>query len=724
MSSNKPFPSSDLDVFKENSLILDNFVNSQENEYPDRFNRKRSTITGIIKEAFNVRTDISNMNETLIGQSRWDVVPKNTSLSLGGDNGALNKQAQALFNRTEMLKVHAREALRRTYLESGYNLVEGSFEQGAIITSATDVVLHEKTGKCYSGPIGVVPKGTTPLESTDWVVVNNETLLETLLSQYGGGLIGSTNYAGVRSYVGTGLTLMVYGRDHRHVGSSGIFRCDIYDKTSADDDGTILIDGNGRRWKRDFTGLPNIEWWGTVPDWDGNTGTDNTSAFQKAYSSYPALFHPPGRYLTNELTLNKGLPILVGPGDTYGSAELVYRGSKALFNCDLNVAYVTLKDGMLLTGVPSDPSAYYNSGSVAIDISTGSTSIRCLNSWIRGFETLFKANYNNFYNRFEGNRFEKFKYGLYNFSSNNLHFKHNRVEKFNTLIRANGGNGPLVIESCSLEVFNGQIVELTGEERGVVTFNDNYVELYEGVSLPTNFPRSMEPKTDNFGGNILFTGPIGVFTGNRNDLKVSAAFRYFSPSGTQEYIESVGNFFHTHLSGNNLEKIWSTQGAGSVNINDNRGADILSDGGYNRSYAATAIPQFDIERRYYMYDPIASRTFRPPEANHVLTLNPGWRSWDLESGPLTVVKTNGRVDLIGTLVGTTGAGKVIATIPVKYRPEFVQGGKKYVNISVHANYGSGTNLRIRYVLETGELLAENEPSTFVDVIFGCNSLSV
>lgn len=163
MSSNKPFPSADLDVFHGNSLILDHFVNSLNDEYPDRLGRMRPTITGIIKEAFNVRTDINNMNETLIGQSRWDGVPKNTSLALGGDNGSLNKQAQALFNRTVMLKAHAREALRRTYLETGLNLVEGSFEEGAVITSTTDVVLHEKTGKCYSGPIGEVPKGTDPL---------------------------------------------------------------------------------------------------------------------------------------------------------------------------------------------------------------------------------------------------------------------------------------------------------------------------------------------------------------------------------------------------------------------------------------------------------------------------------------------------------------------------------------------------------------------------------
>ncbi|MGL4614272.1 MAG: hypothetical protein ACRCVV_10340 [Shewanella sp.] len=176
MSSDKPFPSSDLDVFKENSIILDNFVNSQENEYPDRFARKRPTITGIIKEAFNVRTDISNMNETLIGQSRWDVVPKNTSLSLGGDNGALNKQAQALFNRTEMLKVHAREALRRTYQEVGLVLVPGSFEDGGKLETIADILLEEKTGKVYSwnGSFPkVVNKGTSPSSEVEFVDKTN-----------------------------------------------------------------------------------------------------------------------------------------------------------------------------------------------------------------------------------------------------------------------------------------------------------------------------------------------------------------------------------------------------------------------------------------------------------------------------------------------------------------------------------------------------------------------
>ena len=206
MSSNKPFPSSDLDVFKENSLILDNFVNSQENEHPDRFARKRPTITGIIREAFNVRTDISNMNETLIGQSRWDVVPKNTSLSLGGDNGALNKQAQALFNRTEMLRIQAREVIRRAYAEAGLNLVPGSFEEGGVVTAATDVLLYEVEGVGYSWGETLpknVPAGSTPANSGGHGldVWNNQSLssLRNALANasYGDTMIGvESPYAG------------------------------------------------------------------------------------------------------------------------------------------------------------------------------------------------------------------------------------------------------------------------------------------------------------------------------------------------------------------------------------------------------------------------------------------------------------------------------------------------------------------------------------------------
>lgn len=56
-----------------------------------------------------------------------------------------------------------REALRRSYAESGYNLVTGSFEEGGTIVNPNDVLLHESSGKAYSGDVGVVPPETDPI---------------------------------------------------------------------------------------------------------------------------------------------------------------------------------------------------------------------------------------------------------------------------------------------------------------------------------------------------------------------------------------------------------------------------------------------------------------------------------------------------------------------------------------------------------------------------------
>ena len=66
------------------------------------------------------------------------------------------------------------EALRRSYAEAGYNVVDGSFEEGGTLTKTTDVLLHEATGKAYSWggsyPLGVyiVPPGSAPVEAS-WI---------------------------------------------------------------------------------------------------------------------------------------------------------------------------------------------------------------------------------------------------------------------------------------------------------------------------------------------------------------------------------------------------------------------------------------------------------------------------------------------------------------------------------------------------------------------------
>lgn len=57
------------------------------------------------------------------------------------------------------------EALRRSYAEAGYNLVDGSFETGGTLSSATDVLLHNVTVEAYAWTGAfphVVAPGTDP----------------------------------------------------------------------------------------------------------------------------------------------------------------------------------------------------------------------------------------------------------------------------------------------------------------------------------------------------------------------------------------------------------------------------------------------------------------------------------------------------------------------------------------------------------------------------------
>lgn len=60
------------------------------------------------------------------------------------------------------LRIQVREALRRSYADAGYNLVDGSFEVGGTLVSVNDVLLQERTGKAFTGPAGVVAAGTNP----------------------------------------------------------------------------------------------------------------------------------------------------------------------------------------------------------------------------------------------------------------------------------------------------------------------------------------------------------------------------------------------------------------------------------------------------------------------------------------------------------------------------------------------------------------------------------
>ena len=182
-NTGNPLGSTDILDLYDNSENIDYFANSQLDEHPDRFGVKRLTLAGLIKRSMALRNEINDFSGTLTFKPEWSDVPMNVSEGIGGEGGALNLQAEALGNRTEINKITSREVLRRTYLGVGLNLVEGSFETGFTLNDSFDVVLEETTSKVFSGPLGSYQPGTTSTIFTDKSdtlnkFVNNSAILQ------------------------------------------------------------------------------------------------------------------------------------------------------------------------------------------------------------------------------------------------------------------------------------------------------------------------------------------------------------------------------------------------------------------------------------------------------------------------------------------------------------------------------------------------------------------
>lgn len=97
------------------------------------------------------------------------------------------------FDAIGKLNPQIREALRRSYAEAGYNLVDGSFEAGGTLASESDVLIKEGTGVVYSwdgavsGSGKVVPPNSTPettggVSAGAWVNRTDATLRSQLIS--------------------------------------------------------------------------------------------------------------------------------------------------------------------------------------------------------------------------------------------------------------------------------------------------------------------------------------------------------------------------------------------------------------------------------------------------------------------------------------------------------------------------------------------------------------
>ena len=222
--TNLPVPSESYRDLKFNAGKIDEFVTSVVDTYVDRFGNQHYTIEGL----------------------RW-----------------LAQQAIAAF---------------------GWIPVE-SFQNGATLTLPNEILKDTDSGEYYrwDGAIPkVVPAGSTPSSTGGvgvgaWIGVGDSALRSMLGLIDGESLIGGATYAQIRTSNLAGNQIKCLGRTSNRDGGEGWFFLDSSDTTTADDDGTVLIDAAGRRWKRSYDGAKKAVWFGVIPN-----GTDISSNLSNA----------------------------------------------------------------------------------------------------------------------------------------------------------------------------------------------------------------------------------------------------------------------------------------------------------------------------------------------------------------------------------------------------------------------------------------------------------
>ncbi|MGL4468420.1 MAG: tail fiber domain-containing protein [Plesiomonas shigelloides] len=176
--------------------------------------------------------------------------------------------SEAAANRAEaaagVVGPQVRESLRRSYAEAGFNLVDGSFEDGATITSNNDVLLRNANGIAYSY-LGSIPHSVSPEsvpDDVDWV---DNSLSKNSFTQYGQGAVKRTAESKMAERIsaedfggkgdGVNNDLDALRKAQSIAGSVGLMGGRTYyfgDKYDAPNDPTFIAKGAGNlKWGND-----------------------------------------------------------------------------------------------------------------------------------------------------------------------------------------------------------------------------------------------------------------------------------------------------------------------------------------------------------------------------------------------------------------------------------------------------------------------------------------
>ena len=193
-------------------------INNNFQTIEDALNKEVLYRKGYLGEPNEMQTNLDMNGKQIINVSRLST----NTLEIGGVQVVPTNLVIDTYNGT-------REALRRSYAEAGYNLVDGSFEAGGTLVKANDVLLQERTGRAYSGagPFPqTVPAGTDPIAGgfTDVAYQRAGRRSFRSFGAVGNGVVD--DYAALQAaidWAGNGANRCVYGHEgDKHKISQGL----------------------------------------------------------------------------------------------------------------------------------------------------------------------------------------------------------------------------------------------------------------------------------------------------------------------------------------------------------------------------------------------------------------------------------------------------------------------------------------------------------------------
>ncbi|RYE43037.1 MAG: hypothetical protein EOP24_30085 [Hyphomicrobiales bacterium] len=182
-------------------------------------------------------------------------------------------------------------------------------------------------------------------------------------------------YAELRAYVGTAEVLFVTEpRDERGTRIAGWFARDGQDASTPDNGGTVVVDANGCRWKRVYSGLASVKWFGAR----GDGTTDDTQACKAAIVATDFLFWDPGTYVVECTSQGAALLVVSKSGlhwSGYGATIQAKAGSTGkgyCWICRIRVSRNVVIEGLTIDGNRANRPQPFHSASHCLFIEGGS----------------------------------------------------------------------------------------------------------------------------------------------------------------------------------------------------------------------------------------------------------------------------------------------------------------------------------------------------------------